>query len=181
MGGTRNPRKNNNAFYFKLDNIRVRVCKIFFKNTLDINDRPIRTVLAKRNKIADVLLEDDQRGKHGMQRKVDENIRNGIVQFIDKIPKVESHYTRSNTTRQFIDGSKTISQLHSDYVTDCKVKNIPYDDDYKEAIVIKKKKPVVIEFKPAFIYKPKISERKKADLMDLMKKKKHSFQLQILF
>lgn len=59
QGGTRSPRNNNNAFYFILKEQKVRVCKLFFKNTLDINDRPIRTVLEKQNKISNILLEGD--------------------------------------------------------------------------------------------------------------------------
>lgn len=43
-GGTRKPRQKNHAFHFKLPDKSVRVCKIFFKNTLGINDRPICTV-----------------------------------------------------------------------------------------------------------------------------------------
>ena len=45
------PRKNNNAFYLKVGEKNVRVCKLFFKNTLDINDRNIRTVMEKKEKM----------------------------------------------------------------------------------------------------------------------------------
>ena len=40
------------------------VCKLFFKNTLDINDRNIRTVMEKKGKNATAIFDDDQRGKH---------------------------------------------------------------------------------------------------------------------
>lgn len=36
----------------------------------------------------------------------------------DTIPKIESHYTRVNTSRVFIDGSKSIADIHNDYVVD---------------------------------------------------------------
>lgn len=48
------------------------MCKLFFKNTLNINDRPIRKVQYKRNKVAYVLPEDDRREKHGKHNKIDE-------------------------------------------------------------------------------------------------------------
>lgn len=48
-GGIRKKRDNNNAFYFMLNGKRVRVCKLFFKRTLNINDSPIRTVHNKKN------------------------------------------------------------------------------------------------------------------------------------
>lgn len=48
IGGSRQPRALNRAFHFHVNGEKVRVCKLFFKNTLDINDRPIRTVLEKQ-------------------------------------------------------------------------------------------------------------------------------------
>lgn len=126
QGGIRSPRNNNNAFYFILKEQKVRVCKLFFKNTLDINDRPIRTVLEKQNKIVNTLLEGDRRGKHGKHVKLDDNIRDGIIKHISSIPKIESHYARADTSKHFIDGSRSIADIHRDYVADCKEKNIPF-------------------------------------------------------
>jgi len=126
QGGTRSPRNNNNAFYFILKEQKVRVCKLFFKNTLDINDRPIRTVLEKQNKIANILLEGDKRGKHGNHVKVDDKIRDSIIKHITLIPKIESHYARADTSKHFIDGSRSIADIHRDYVANCKEKNVPF-------------------------------------------------------
>lgn len=126
VGGTRNKRSNNNAFYFHFNNVKVRVCKLFFRNTLDINDRNIRTVQNKRNKVANALVEEDNRGKHGKQKKIDIALKEGVRSFIEKIPKIESHYTRANTSKLFIDGSKSIAELHTDYINDCKNQNMPF-------------------------------------------------------
>lgn len=126
IGGTRQQRKPNNAFYFKLNEGRVRVCKLFFINTLDINDRPIRTVLKKKNKVCGNLIENDLRGKHNNHHTVDEGIKDGIKAHIDSIPKIESHYLRANTSRLFIDGSKTVADIHRDYVSKCKEDNAPF-------------------------------------------------------
>lgn len=41
------PRLPNNAFYFTVNNTRIRVCKTFYINTLGISDRQIRTVKKK--------------------------------------------------------------------------------------------------------------------------------------
>lgn len=130
IGGTRNQRGLNNAFHFYLDGKKVRVCKLFFKNTLDINDRPIRTVISKQNKIADVLLEEDRRGKHGQQKKVSKGIRDDIEQFIESIPKIESNYTRANTSKHFIESSKTVTDLHRDYDQECKLNHTPYGNSF---------------------------------------------------
>lgn len=47
-------------------------------------------------------------------------MKEAVRNFIETIPKVESHYTRANTSRHFIDGSKSIADLHRDYVNVCK-------------------------------------------------------------
>lgn len=45
--GKQKPRGYNNAFYFTVDNEKIRVCKKFFIE-LDVNDRVIRTLFLKR-------------------------------------------------------------------------------------------------------------------------------------
>ena len=118
-------RSHNSAFHFNnTSGDRVRVCKLFFKNTLDINDRPIRTVLEKKNKVVDNLLEEDKRGKHGNHKTVDEDIRNNIKNHTNSIPRVEIHCLRANTTRTFNDGSRSIADIHRDYVQNCKDNNV---------------------------------------------------------
>ncbi|CAH0553143.1 unnamed protein product [Brassicogethes aeneus] len=112
-------RQQNNAFYFVVRNQKIRVCKLFFKATLSINDRPIRTVVNKK-KLTPTghFIESDMRGRHKHHTKIDESIKNGVRNHISKIPKIDSHYTRANTTKQFIEGGKTIADLHRDYVKD---------------------------------------------------------------
>lgn len=67
--------------------------------------------------MANCLLADDRRGKHDKHPRVDEAIKNGIREYIAAISKIESHYTRANTSRVFIDGSKNIADIHNDYVS----------------------------------------------------------------
>lgn len=104
----------------------IRVCKLFFQNTLDINDRPIRTALAKQNRVANVLMEPDKRGQHGNQATVDPEIRKGIKAHTESIPQIESHYTRAASSRTFMCGSKTIAEIHRDYVEKSKQQKVPY-------------------------------------------------------
>ncbi|KAJ8713334.1 hypothetical protein PYW07_013704 [Mythimna separata] len=68
----------------------------------------------------------DERGHHANRFKVDENIKNGVKSFIEAIPKIEPHYIRANSRRHYIDGSKVITDLHRDYVAECKSKNVPF-------------------------------------------------------
>ncbi|KAL1490215.1 hypothetical protein ABEB36_012945 [Hypothenemus hampei] len=67
------------------------------------------------------------RGKHMNQKKVDDNIKNGIRRHIDSIPRIESHYLRQQTSREFIYSGKSLSELFRDYKRDCDMKQVPSD------------------------------------------------------
>ncbi|CAK1591645.1 unnamed protein product [Parnassius mnemosyne] len=105
------------SFSFEINNIKHRICKTFFKNTLAINNRPIATVIAKKNQAG--TIEKEKRGKHGKQYKISSDIIKGIKNHIDSIPRIESHYVRQQTTREFIDGGKNLTDLYTDYQTQC--------------------------------------------------------------
>lgn len=45
---TQNYRSLNSAFFFEVEDIRIRVCNTFFKATLNLSDQFIRTALSKR-------------------------------------------------------------------------------------------------------------------------------------
>lgn len=108
-----NCRNLNNAFYFTIEGQKIRVCKHFFKTTLDINDRVISTVLKKRLQGGTVA--EDRRGKHGSHQKVSDDVKNSVREHINSIPRIESHYLRKQSSKEFIEGGKTIAELHRDY------------------------------------------------------------------
>ncbi|CAK1598252.1 unnamed protein product [Parnassius mnemosyne] len=117
-------RKPKNAFHFVVNGEKLRVCKIFFKNTLGINDRPIRTVLDKKNEQG--IIVGEQRGKHNNKKRISEEALNEVRCHINSIPRIESHYLRKQTSKEFIDGGKTLSELYRDYKAECIEKNIPF-------------------------------------------------------
>lgn len=110
---TQELRSLNSAFYFEVNKTRIRVCKTFFKATIDINDRPIRTALTKKTETG--FVEGDMRGKHDKHPTVDPEIKDSVRNFIIAIPRVESHYLRAQTTREFIESGKSLADLYRDY------------------------------------------------------------------
>ena len=42
-----------------------------------------------------------------------------MTDFINAIPRIESHYLRSQTTREYVDGGKTLSDIYRDYKNEC--------------------------------------------------------------
>lgn len=105
----------NSAYYFEKDNNRIRVCKEFFKATLSICDRYIKTALSKKTDGG--FIESDARGKHGNHRKIDSEVKDSVTDFINSIPRIESHYLRSQTTREYISSDKCLADLYRDYKT----------------------------------------------------------------
>lgn len=95
----------------------------FFSWLPDINNRITRTVADKAEK---GFICEDRRGKHLNHKKVDASIKDGVRAFIDSIPRTESHYLRKQTTREFIDGGKNLTDLHNDYKKNCLDKNLSY-------------------------------------------------------
>ncbi|CAH2009765.1 unnamed protein product [Acanthoscelides obtectus] len=119
-------RASNNAFYFFIRGTKIRICKHFFRATLGITDRPIRTVLEKQRSFTKGILSGEQIGKHGNHHRVDDDIKTGIRNHINSIPRIESHYCTKDSNREYIEGGKTVAQLHRDYVESCKQAEKPY-------------------------------------------------------
>lgn len=108
------PRKPNCAFYVMNNDKKVRVCKTFLINTLGITERTIRTVI--QPKVSGTgIAPSDERGKHNNQKKIPEEILNSIRNHINSIPRIESHYIRKDTSREYIDGGLTIAEMHRHY------------------------------------------------------------------
>lgn len=88
------------------------------------------SVLSKKSEIKWQMLSWKKITEESManKKKIDAALKEGVRNFIEKIPKIKSHYTRANpnTSKLFIDGSKSIADLHKDYINDCKEKNVPF-------------------------------------------------------
>ncbi|CAH0403799.1 unnamed protein product [Chilo suppressalis] len=111
---TENPRRPNKAFYFTINDERIRVCKTFFKNTLSVSERMVYTVQSKMN---EGFMMEDLRGRHNNHKKLNPQLIQDIKTHIDMIPKIESHYVRASTSKQYIGGDKAIKDLYNDFVT----------------------------------------------------------------
>lgn len=83
-------------------------------NTLDIGDKFIRTTWKKFDGKGTV--ERDKRGnfmrREGVAGVIKEKIREHII---NSLQRIESHYLRSQTTKEYIDGSLTLAQMYRYY------------------------------------------------------------------
>ena len=77
-------------FYnFFVDNVKHRVCKVFYLSTLDISSRQISCY--HENKLETGIPAPTKWGKH-CKRKVLEMTKQSIENHINLFPRVESHY-----------------------------------------------------------------------------------------
>nr|CAH7765201.1 unnamed protein product [Callosobruchus chinensis] len=72
------------------------------------------------------VLEKDKRGRHGNHYRVGDDIKQSVRNHINSIPRIESHYCRSHSTKEYIDGSKSIADLHRDYIELRKQQKLPF-------------------------------------------------------
>lgn len=74
-------------------------------------------VYTVQSKMNDGFLLNDLRGKHKHHKKLNPELLDDIRKHISMIPKIESHYVRATTSKQYIGGDKTIKDLYNDFVT----------------------------------------------------------------
>ncbi|KAG6463739.1 hypothetical protein O3G_MSEX014049 [Manduca sexta] len=108
------PRNKNSWFSFVKQGQTKRICKTFLLNTLGIGQRTLRTVIEAKSTNSGIP-PSDQRGRHGKHQKTSPEVVESVRQHINTVPRVESHYLRANTSREFIDGGLTLAALHRDY------------------------------------------------------------------
>ncbi|XP_075987741.1 uncharacterized protein LOC142984195 [Anticarsia gemmatalis] len=110
-------RKNNRTqtikYFFSLNQVQVFVCKIFFLNTLSIHEQMVYTALEKFKTEESIT---DFRGKHNNRpRKMSSVTESSIEKHISLFPKVESHYTRKSSTREYLSQDLNISKMYRLY------------------------------------------------------------------
>lgn len=67
-----------------------------------MSDKFIRTVTEKSRTDVSGIIEENRRGKHGNLSRVNNNINDSVRNFIEAIPKIESHYYRADTRKNIL-------------------------------------------------------------------------------
>ena len=100
-------------YFFILNNNTIQVCKPFYCGTLAISQKPIYTA-HKRSTISNTLQKTTQ-GKHRKKYTSDE-AANLVREHIRMFPKVESHYCRADSKREYLQGDLSIKKLFDMYI-----------------------------------------------------------------
>lgn len=89
--------------------------QFFFSDTLDISSRFVDRALSS---IADTgVQQKDGRGRHtNRPTKVSDTARAEIRDHINSFPRVDSHYCRRDSRKEYLEGNLTITKMYQDYV-----------------------------------------------------------------
>ncbi|CAG9771355.1 unnamed protein product [Ceutorhynchus assimilis] len=106
-------RRNFSFHYFlPLQKVPVPVCKPFFLNTLSISEKVMRNAMEKLQSSG--IVEKDKRGGRQESMKIKDNIvRQAMQNHINRFPRVESHYCRKSSSREYLHPDLTIPLMHN--------------------------------------------------------------------
>lgn len=125
-------RKKSHWYYFTLNGVRYSVCKKFFLNTLAISDRSVRTSLGKIS--TGGIMDIEKRGGRQSQKVIDRDkrLRETIQHHINRFPRVESHYCRASSTREYLHSELTVSKMYDLFVEENNNEDKPCIDLYRK-------------------------------------------------
>lgn len=87
------------------------VCKRFL-NTLGITQRTLRTAVQKVSQYG-VIEKDKRGGRSAIRKENDVILRELVEKHIDRYPRVESHYCRANSTREYLNSDLTLQKMYA--------------------------------------------------------------------
>ena len=115
--GTASRKKNAVTYSLPVNAQNVRVCKVFYLSTLDINHKRIQFYHANTQKMCGTPT-NLQWGKSA-NNVVLQEIKDGIREHINSLPRVESHYNRENTKKEYLAEGLNVKILYEEYVKQC--------------------------------------------------------------
>lgn len=106
-GSSQTQRKHQSIRYtLMLDNTPQRVCKSFFCNTLSISAKRVVRALAEKSASGIFAGSDKRIGKAPIN-----NVTEDRLDTV-RVPRIEPHYCRANTTMQYLSPELSISKLY---------------------------------------------------------------------
>lgn len=118
-GRTKSKRKQvARKFFLEIESEKYSVCKKFFMNTLSIGRAYIDH--AMKCKKDGHFTGNDLRGKHVPHNKLSKSRIDEVKKHIESFPRVNAHYVRKETNRQFLAPELTLRKMYDLYVEECK-------------------------------------------------------------
>ena len=134
--GNSTPRRAVSKNYFlTVDGLKIQVCQKMFLNTLSISEQMARTSMSKVSPTG--TIEKDKRGGRQSDKVIarDSHIKETVQSHINRFPRVESHYCRSDTTRQYLHPDLTKQKMYDMFCKEWVPKQNPPSFRYYEETV----------------------------------------------
>ncbi|KAL2086584.1 hypothetical protein ACEWY4_017643 [Coilia grayii] len=112
--------RRNNTFehYLTSDGRQIRVCKDFFLKTLDVSEKFARSAGGHSSSELGIT-PPSKKGRHAPPNKVPESSKDKIREHINSFPKLESHYSRKDTNKLYLEGSLNLPKMYALYQEKC--------------------------------------------------------------
>ena len=118
-------KKRNKSFQYSstVRGEQIRVCKQFYVDTLDVSHAIIDTALKSRKPFSQTT-SNDRRGKQSNRPNVIPSaVKNDIRSHINSFPRVESHYCRKNSSKEYLEANLNLTKMYDEYVKQCQSLN----------------------------------------------------------
>ena len=112
-------RKFSYTYRLFVDKQSVRVCKEFYISTLDISQRRISYFFENMRQDTTGIPRTSTRGQHKGNRKYFDEHCKFVVDHINSYPKVESHYCRSSSNRQYLEAGLSVNKMYEMHQDKC--------------------------------------------------------------
>ena len=102
-------------YYFNVNfESKIKVCKSFYLNTLGISESRIRYIYAHKD-IDTGTARPSLWGKH-TKNEVGPEVKDSVRSHIDEFPRVQSHYCRARTNKEYLETGLSLSKMYDLYV-----------------------------------------------------------------
>lgn len=91
-------------YYLTSEGRQIRVCKDLFLKTLDVSEKFARSAGGHTSSELGIT-PPSKKGRHAPQNKVTESSKDKIQEHINSFPKLESHYSKKDTNKLYLEGS----------------------------------------------------------------------------
>ena len=127
-------RSNTLRYHLPKDGVPVPVCKIMFLNTLNISEKTLRTALAKN--LSTGIVEKEMRGgRHASFLELDKIKKNAILEHINRFPRMESHYIRHDSKREYLHPNLNKQMMYEMFMEEYSPKGISVSSGFYRAIL----------------------------------------------
>lgn len=110
-------RQISQKYHLVKDDKKVRICRDFFMKTLDIKRKTIDYNVSKKKHGA--FGGQDMRGRHKAPNKTEAERISFVEQHIASFPRMESHYSRQSTKKQYLQHDLNIKKMWKLYSDLC--------------------------------------------------------------